>query len=362
MKDFQDLREVFAGRSVLVTGHTGFKGSWLSMWLARMGGVVTGIADGVPTSPSHFESIGLSDQISDLRIDIRDRLPLVDAIKELKPEFVFHLAAQALVHDAYLDPVRTYETNVLGTLNLLEALRGLSHPCSAVIVTSDKCYDNLEWVWGYRESDRLGGSDPYSGSKGAAELVIRSHIKSYFQQDSNVRVGIARAGNVIGGGDWAPNRVVPDCIRQWSENRCTTLRNPNATRPWQHVLEPLHGYMVLGRALARDSLLHGEPFNFGPSITAVQNVKALVSQMSENWPDVHWRIQENMRFQPESTLLKLNCDKAEHFLGWETVLSFEETVAMTIEWYRTYYEDCRRARSTTLEQIEYYEQLLEERR
>ena len=230
----------YYGKVVLVTGHTGFKGAWLTAWLRQLGAKVVGIALNPPTEPSHFSAAGLDGGIVDLRIDIRDRSKLMEAIVSAQPDFVFHLAAQSLVRCSYEDPMETWQTNVLGTLHVLEALRNLNKSCAAVIVTSDKCYDNVEWVWGYRENDAMGGPDPYSASKGAAELAIRSHIKSYFPKSSSkVRIGSARAGNVIGGGDWSSNRIVPDCVKAWSNDDIVELRNPHATRPWQHVLEPL---------------------------------------------------------------------------------------------------------------------------
>ena len=227
----------FANKTVLITGHTGFKGAWLAAWLKQLGANVIGIALDPPTVPSHFGAENLAHGITDLRIDIRDRDAVEDAIVTAQPDFVFHLAAQALVRRSYDDPIETWQTNVMGTLHVLEALRKLGKPCAAVIITSDKCYDNLEWVWGYRETDAMGGPDPYSASKGAAELAIRSHIKSYFPKaTSKVRIASARAGNVIGGGDWAADRIVPDCVKAWATDNVVLLRNPHSTRPWQHVL------------------------------------------------------------------------------------------------------------------------------
>ena len=227
----------FNNKTVIVTGHTGFKGAWLTAWLKNLGARVVGIACDPPTVPSHFAAALIAEGITDLRIDIRDQAVLEEAIVASQPDFVFHLAAQALVRRSYEDPMETWQTNVMGTLHVLEALRKLKKPCSVVIITSDKCYDNVEWVWGYRETDALGGPDPYSASKGAAELAIKSYIKSYFPKETSlVRIVSARAGNVIGGGDWAEHRIVPDCVKAWSVNRLVELRNPHSTRPWQHVL------------------------------------------------------------------------------------------------------------------------------
>lgn len=346
----------FRGRVVLITGHTGFKGAWLSAWLKQLGAKVVGIALDPPSSPSHFVGAGLGDGMTDLRLDIRDLAALEGAILTAQPDFVFHLAAQALVRHSYEDPIETWQTNVLGTLNVLECLRKLDKPCSVVVITSDKCYDNVEWVWGYRETDAMGGPDPYSASKGAAELAIRSHIKSYFPNaTSKVRIASARAGNVIGGGDWAVDRIVPDCVRAWSNNKSVELRNPHSTRPWQHVLEPLSGYLCLAIALNQQHGLHGEPFNFGPQAVDNHSVIDLVRQMALHWDQVRWQDVSGGTLEPyESGLLKLNCDKSLHYLRWRAVMGFEETVRLTAEWYRVYYEQKSKILATTQSQISSY--------
>jgi CDP-glucose 4,6-dehydratase len=251
----------------------------------------------------------------------------------------------------------------MGTLHVLEALRRVEHPCAAVIITSDKCYDNVEWVWGYRETDALGGPDPYSASKGAAELAIRSHVKSYFpRMGGHVRIASARAGNVIGGGDWAADRIIPDCVRAWASGGTVELRNPHATRPWQHVLEPLSGYLALGLALAARPELHGEPFNFGPPAQQNQSVLALVEAMARHWDQVRWRDVSAQAAGPyESGLLKLNCDKALHHLHWQAAMHFDETVRMTAEWYRSYYTDAAATASTTQAQLARYAAIARER-
>jgi len=350
------LNKKFKDKTVLVTGHTGFKGAWLTAWLKLLGANVVGISLDPPTIPSHYGALGLQGQITDLRIDIRDRMSLVDAIIGVQPDFVFHMAAQSLVRRSYEDPVETWTINVLGTLHVLEALRGLNKPCTAVVITSDKCYDNVEWVWGYRETDRLGGPDPYSGSKGAAELVISSHIKSFFSKEgSNVRIASARAGNVIGGGDWAQNRIIPDCVKAWSKGGMVELRNPHSTRPWQHVLEPLSGYLTLAINLSERAELHGESFNFGPRAQQNHSVLELVKQMALCWDQVQWLDVSNLIDGPyESGLLKLNCDKALYHLSWFAVLDFEETVRMTAEWYRDYYQNDSDTILKTNSQIENY--------
>jgi CDP-glucose 4,6-dehydratase len=346
----------FSNKSVVVTGHTGFKGAWLTAWLKHLGAKVVGIALDPPTQPSHFSAALLREGMSDYRIDIRNRSELEVAIVAAQPDFVFHLAAQALVRRSYDDPLETWQTNVLGTLHVLEALRKLAKPCAAVIITSDKCYDNVEWVWGYRETDSMGGPDPYSASKGAAELAIRSHIKSYFpKEDTSVRIASARAGNVIGGGDWAEHRIVPDCVKAWSANKLVELRNPHSTRPWQHVLEPLSGYLTLAMALTRCPELHGQPFNFGPQAQQNHSVLALVQQMALHWDQVRWQDVSGLSAGPyESGLLKLNCDKALHYLKWHAVMGFEDTVRMTSEWYRAYYHQPTQIAALTDTQIATY--------
>ena len=350
------LLSCFSGAKVLVTGHTGFKGTWLITWLKQLGANVTGIALEPATDPSHVAVARLADGMTDLRIDIRDRPAIEQAIVSTQPDFVFHLAAQALVRRSYDDPIETWQVNVLGTLHVLEALRKLVKPCAAVIITSDKCYDNVEWVWGYRETDALGGPDPYSASKGGAELAIRSHIKSFFPKEkSAVRIAVARAGNVIGGGDWAADRIVPDCVKAWSANAEVELRNPNSTRPWQHVLEPLSGYLSLGMALAERPELHGEPFNFGPPAQQNHSVLELVQQMARYWSQVRWRdVSQSVSGPYESGLLKLNCDKALHHLRWHAVMGFDDTVRMTSEWYREFYQHPGQIATTTLAQIAAY--------
>ena len=350
------MEKMYKNKNVVVTGHTGFKGSWLVAWLKQMGASVTGIALDPSSIPSHYSVSKVAEGIQDHRIDIRNVGAIEQAILEAKPDFLFHLAAQPIVGVSYDDPIETWSTNVMGTINVLEALRKIQNSCSAVIITSDKCYDNIEWEWGYRENDNLGGPDPYSASKGAAELAIRSYVKSFFSGENNpVRIASARAGNVIGGGDWAENRIVPDCVQSWSKNEIVELRNPHSTRPWQHVLEPLGGYLQLGALLSQNHRLHGEAFNFGPQAQQNHSVLELVKQMSRSWSEVRWAECEPQSSEfYESGLLKLNCDKALHFLNWHAVLNFEETVALTADWYRSFYGDPSSIQDVTHKQINYY--------
>jgi CDP-glucose 4,6-dehydratase len=351
------FKQTFRDKKVIVTGHTGFKGSWLTSWLKLLGAQVTGIALAPCTKPSCFEVGLVSDGIRDLREDVRDKDAVRDVVQSTQPDFVFHLAAQSLVRESVLNPIETWTVNVMGTLNILNALRELKKPCTAVIITSDKCYENREWVWGYRETDRLSGIDPYSASKAAAELLIASHVKTYFCDGAYpVRIASVRAGNVIGGGDWAEHRIVPDCIRAWSNEQLVNLRNPNSTRPWQHVLEPLSGYLSLASEMSNRSDLHGESFNFGPSPHENYSVLALVREMSRYWNKVRWNVDENAQGNThESALLSLNCDKANKVLGWFPTLEFRDAVRITCDWYKGYYEDSSDMSSLSISQINYFE-------
>ena len=278
----------------------------------------------------------------------------------MQPDFVFHLAAQALVRPSYKNPLETITTNAIGSATVLDALRLLNSKVVVIMITSDKAYDNVEWVWGYRESDRLGGKDPYSASKGMAELAIRSYVTSFFNTpDSNVRVGIARAGNVIGGGDWALDRIVPDCMNAWSTGKTVDIRSPHSTRPWQHVLEPLSGYLVLAANLANDVTNHGEAYNFGPSADQNYPVSKLIDEMSKYWDQVKWNdISGSKNHVHEAGLLKLNCDKALFDLDWHSTLEFNETVKMTVEWYKNYYQNQEQSMfNFTINQIDEYTKL-----
>ena len=348
---------------ILITGHSGFKGSWLSAWLSQLGAKVIGLSDRVPTEPAHYELIK-SNFENDFRIDVKDTKAVYTTIHKIRPDFVFHLAAQPIVLDSYEDPINTFTTNTMGTANILEALRRINHKCTAVMITSDKCYDNVERTYGYRETDRLGGKDPYSGSKGAAELVIRSYVQSFFNKpESNVRVAVGRAGNVVGGGDWAPYRIVPDCVRSWSINKNPEIRSPLATRPWQHVLEPLSGYLSLSCALSQNDELNGEAFNFGPPANQNHTVKELVNEITAYWPGSQWVDKSAENNTPhEAGLLQLNCDKALHILGWQATLNFKETAKWTADWYRAYYtKSPEAALEKTTSQIKEYIDLAKQR-
>lgn len=348
-----------------MTGHTGFKGSWLTTWLLKLGANVVGVSKDVPTHPAMFEQLALSGRMRNITGDVRDLALMRTLVSDIAPDFVFHLAAQAIVSTSYSDPVETMTTNIIGTMNVLESLRTLDRPCAAVLVTSDKCYANVEWVWGYRETDRLGGKDVYSGSKGAAELVIRSYVNSLFQNGHPVRIGIGRAGNVIGGGDWAKDRIIVDSIRAWTEGRSVEVRSPKAIRPWQHVLEPLSGYLTLGTAVAQQVELHGEAFNFGPRAEQTHTVAELLGDLGRHWgfsnPDDAHRVTDNVPFH-EAGLLKLNCDKALARLKWESNLEYGETIRLVGDWYRAFHDKAADMYDYTIGQISEYERLSCERR
>ena len=326
----------FNHRRVLVTGHTGFKGSWLCEWLLEMGAVVAGYSLPPATEPALFDLLGLKSRLaSHVEGDIRDLDSVCAAVEAFNPDVLFHLAAQPLVRDSYDRPVETYAVNVMGTVNVLEALRRFDLRCNAVLITTDKCYENREWVHSYREEDPMGGWDPYSSSKGCAELVIGAYRRSFFSAtDSPVRLASARAGNVIGGGDWAKDRILPDCIRSLRSGDVISVRNRLATRPWQHVLEPLSGYLQLASKLAAERPVGAlsSAFNFGPALGSNRTVEDLVVEVLRHWPG-RWVDRSDPKAVHEAKLLNLATDKAHHFLGWSTVWPFEETVARSVQWY-----------------------------
>ncbi len=336
---------IYKGKRVLVTGHTGFKGAWLAEWLLALGAEVTGYALPPSTTPSLFVQLGLSHRLRHIEGDVRDLVSMRAAFATARPDFVFHLAAQPLVRVSYEQPVETFATNVMGTVHMLEAARlaaDPNRPCAIVAVTTDKCYENREWVHSYREEDPMGGHDPYSASKGAAEIIVASYRRSYFSARAcSVRVATARAGNVIGGGDWALDRIVPDCIRALSRGETIPVRNKVATRPWQHVLEPLSGYLWLGAVLARSTAFakphptstYASAFNFGPGLSSNRSVVELVQEILNRWPG-HWEDKSDPHAPHEAKLLNLATDKAHHLLGWTPAWTFAEAAGFTVEWYR----------------------------
>ena len=354
---------IFKNKTIIITGNTGFKGSWLSLWLKFLGAKIVGISKDIPTKPSNFQITKLNKDIKNYKCDLKNYIELKKIILKNQPDFFFHLAAQALVKKSYKDPLGTWNSNLIGTVNILESLRFLNKKCTVVIITSDKSYRNLEIKRGYVENDELGGYDPYSASKGAAEFAIRSYVKSYFDKKNKIRIAIARAGNVIGGGDWSDNRLIPDCIKCWSSNYKAKIRNPNSTRPWQNVLEALSGYILLAVKLNSNSILHGEVFNFGPNNRHNYSVKSLLSEIKNIWPSIKWLIVKDKNKHKESNLLKLNCKKAKKELNWKSILTFKENIKMTIEWYKFYYnkKNKTKIRKFSENQIKKFSKLIQER-
>lgn len=319
---------------MLVTGDTGFKGAWLCWWLLQMGAEVSGAALPAARACDLYHVLDLSRHVNHVDVDLRDAAKIRDIMNTIKPQVVFHLAAQALVRESYKDPLGTFSSNVQGTAHVLESVRSLEDECSVVVVTSDKCYLNREWVYGYRESDPVGGNDPYSASKGCAEILTNAWRRSFFGPGSNVRVATARAGNVIGPGDWAEDRIIPDFMRAVTGDQPLHIRNPGAVRPWQHVLEPLSGYLQLGVFLGRpDGEEFAEAWNFGPRSGEVYTVKSLVESMAEHYGKGCWKISSVGSEQKEAGLLALSIDKAMVRLGWKPVWGFDETVRRTAEGY-----------------------------
>ena len=349
-----NLESIFKNKKILITGHTGFKGSWLCSWLSIYGAKLYGISDRVFPTPCIYSALDL--KIESQLLNIQDLNSLSSAVENIQPDFVFHLAAQALVKDSYKDPSNTWMTNTMGTVNMLESLKKINNKCVAIFITSDKVYDNVEWEFGYRETDTIGGPDPYSASKGGAELAIKSYYRSFFK-DSNIRIGVGRAGNVIGGGDWANDRIVPDIIRSWTSKNDILLRNPFATRPWQHVLEPISGYLNLSMSLSKNNSFQGEAFNFGPNPNKNKTVKELIIE-SQKWINSINYIDDSIDSNKvyESKLLKLSIDKSNEILGWESVWDFEKTIEKTILWYKEFYskKDEKLIKKFTLTQINDY--------
>ncbi|MEI6970264.1 MAG: CDP-glucose 4,6-dehydratase [bacterium] len=349
-----DLGNTFKDRTVLVTGHTGFKGAWLSLWLDALGAKVTGFSLPPPTNPSLFRLARLDKLVDHRTGDVRDYAALRRVVKETKPAFIFHLAAQSLVRTSYAKPLETLETNIMGTANLLAAVQELNQPCSVVLVTSDKCYENREKHSGYRESDPMGGNDPYSASKGCAELVAACWKKSFFSRSDRIRIATARAGNVIGGGDWATDRIVPDCIRALCADRPVLVRNPASVRPWQHVLDPLNGYLTLASRMS-GNLGHDYcgAWNFGPESRNIKTVHALVDETIRCWGSGHWRMAKPVPAPvKETSRLVLNCRKAKRRLGWHPFWSFNRSVRETTLWYRAWRTDASDMLAVTRDQIE----------
>jgi CDP-glucose 4,6-dehydratase len=347
-------KEFWPGKRVFLTGHTGFKGSWLALWLQRLGAEVTGYALQPPTDPCLFKLAHVGNSLRDVHGDVCDPELLQQAMTEAKPEIVIHMAAQALVRRSYEEPVESYATNVMGTVNLLEAVRHAGCARAVLIITSDKCYENREWLWGYRENEPMGGYDPYSSSKGCAELVTTAYRNSYFRS-TDTAVASARAGNVIGGGDWSEDRLVPDMIRATMEGRITRLRNPGAVRPWQHVLEPLSGYLLLAERLCLEGQVFAEGWNFGPADNDAKSVDWIAGELASLWDEIQWE-NDNTSHPHEAHHLKLDCTKAHARLGWAPLLPISQALSWTVRWYQAYANGSD-MRNLTEEQIETYSEL-----
>lgn len=348
------------GRQVFLTGHTGFKGAWLSLWLQRLGAEVHGYSRSAPSQPSLFDAAGLASTMHSTAGDICDIGTLGRSMQAIAPEVVFHLAAQPIVRESYRDPIGTYQANVMGTLNVLECVRGCSSVRAVVVVTSDKCYENQEWPWPYREIDALGGHDPYSSSKACAELVVRCYSNSFFGANDDAGQGVAvasaRAGNVLGGGDWARDRLIPDTVRAFAAGEMVRIRSPRAIRPWQHVMEALHGYLILAERLAVEGRKYSGPWNFGPSSTDLKPVEWIVDRLAKNWgegasweraaaPDLH-----------EANTLKIDWSKAAMGLGWKPALGLSKSLELVTQWYKGFYAGGN-ARDLCLDQLAVFSEL-----
>lgn len=351
------LDKTFKNKKVIITGHTGFKGSWLTLWLINLGAKVLGISNNIPTKPSHYKLLNIEKKIKSKKVDIKNFKKVKKIIKQFNPDFIFHLAAQSIVKKSYKNTIETWKTNLLGTINILESLKENNKETVTIIITSDKCYKNFEINKGYSENDVLGGDDPYGASKSAAEIAVNSYVKSFFNNKKNNNVIVStRAGNVIGGGDWTENRLIPDCIKSWSKKKIVKIRNLKSTRPWQHVLDVIYGYLLLGARAKIDKKLHGESFNFGPDMKNNFKVLDVLKKSKNFWDNIMWEEDKKNIFK-ENVLLNLNNKKAKKVLKWKPALNFNNTIKLTIEWYKNYYLK-KKTIFTSNEQIKYYKSLI----
>lgn len=348
------LNEFYKNKKVLVTGNTGFKGSWLTAWLLSLGADVYGYSIDIPTNPSMFDVLNLKSKITHKFADINNYNEFYEYINSIKPDIVFHLAAQPLVRKSYDYPIETFETNIIGSVKVMSAILKTPSVKASVIVTTDKVYKNIEADYEYKEDDELGGKDPYSASKAAAEIAFKSYFESFFK-NSNSMIASARAGNVIGGGDWSEDRLIPDAITTWQKNNVLTIRSPKSVRPWQHVLEPLYGYMLLAKELYQGKH-HGESFNFAPKSESHWPVDRVIDFLSKNYPNSRWEIDTaQVGNKKESHLLQLSWDKAKNILSWQPHLTLDESLKMTVDWYRTYYSVTSDSYNLTMMQIRAFE-------
>lgn len=348
----------YSGRRVLLTGHTGFKGAWMAQWLLNLGADVTGFSL-APESSCLFEAINLDRKMSSRIGDLCNRQNVADAFEASSPEIVFHLAAQALVRRSYTDPLSTFESNVIGTANVLDTARRYPDVKAIVVVTSDKCYDNREWIWPYRETEALGGADPYSASKGCAEIVTASFRRSYFDKEGQAGIASCRAGNVFGGGDWAENRLIPDMARALTAGLPIVLRNPDSVRPWQHVLEPVRGYLMAGARLLSGDKSVADAWNFGPTPDSELSVMEVAQRMVQHWGSGDLQIQRDPNAPHEARLLRLDSSKAAQGLGWRPSLPLDAGIGLTVEWYRQAQKDPAALAELTIQQISGYQRQLE---
>lgn len=363
------FNNIYNNKKIIITGNTGFKGAWLTTWLLKLGANVYGLSKDIPTKPSLYEALKLNSKIQHTFGDIRNYEVVNKLFSNVKPDFIFHLAAQPIVSSSFDNPIETFETNVIGSVNVLQAFKELKCKSNLIFITSDKCYENVEWTYGYREIDSLGGKDPYSASKAGAEIAFSSFFRSFINHDKNKKAVSARAGNVIGGGDWALNRIVPDAMESWSNSKSVEIRSPKATRPWQHVLEPLSGYLSLGQLLyLKNNSLNGESFNFGPANDQNKTVLELLKKLGDQWKSSNNQLKTDILINTpkdllEANLLKLNCDKALHNLNWKPVLDFKSTIQFTGDWYYEFYFNKNNEKllfDYTKNQIELYEQKAKE--
>lgn len=354
MNSLDQFNNIYAGKKVLLTGDSGFKGSWMSIWLKEMGAEVFGYSLPPLTQQDNFVVCGLQNKIKHIDADIRDKQKVQDYFNEVKPDIAFHLAAQPLVIDSYNNPHYNFETNLMGTVNFFEAVRNCPSVKVAVNVTTDKCYHNNEWVWGYRENDPMGGEDPYSASKGCSELITHSYLKSFFSKENTCHIGSGRAGNVIGGGDWAENRIIPDMMRAYKNKTSSQVRNPNSVRPWQHVLEPISGYLKLGEKLYTSGKTFSGGWNFGPAAFENYTVGDVVAEVRKSIPDIKIESPKQTEKLHEAGLLKLDITKAVNQLGWKPKLDFEKTIQFTVDGYMAEMKANENVYQARVEQIKKY--------